>query len=252
MITRRKGALTPTSFVGGKWHHSYRETTAWLLLSSLHLLLLTKLPNLRSRSSPRHSALTWNGGHPPISHGANCWCAGGDHVELFSFLGGDGIAPTKLSPRCSCSPSLAIDAILTSGPDHIWLVERKDTGQYACMGGFVEVNESGEEATLRELKEETGIALSREEASPKFFGVYSDPRRDNRRPTASIIYVLDIPLSYEPKAGDDAKGVKRVLLSDIDQLDFFADHLSILLDYRESIKRRVPVDSGGTKEGLCI
>ena len=251
MITRRKGALTPTSFVGGKWHHSYRETTAWLLLSSLHLLLLTKLPNLRSRSSPRHSALTWNGGHPPISHGANCWCAGDDHVE-FSFLGGDGIAPTKLSPRCSCSPSLAIDAILTSGPDHIWLVERKDTGQYACMGGFIEVNESGEEATLRELEEETGIALSREEASPKFFGVYSDPRRDNRRPTSSIIYVLDIPLSYKPKAGDDAKGVKRVAISDINQLDFFADHLSILLDYRESIERRVAVDAGGTKKGLCI
>ena len=113
------------------------------------------------------------------------------------------------------------------------------------MGGFVEVNESGEEATLRELEEETGIALSREEANPTFFGLYSDPRRDNRRPTASIIYVLDIPLSYKPRAGDDAKGVKRVALSDIGQLDFFADHLSILLDYRESIlvKQRVPVDS---------
>ena len=252
MLTRRKGALTPNGSVGGRWHtKAYREIVAWVILSFLHLLLWTKLL-VRSRSSPRRSALTWVGGHPPIPRSANCWCSDSNDDELFNFLGGGGIVQTNLAPQCSCSPSLAIDAILTSGPDHLWLVERKDTGQYACMGGFVEVNESGEEAMLRELEEETGIALTKEEANPTFFGLYSDPRRDNRRPTASIIYVLDIPLSYKPRAGDDAKGVKRVALSDIGQLDFFADHLSILLDYRESMKQRVLADSNGTKEGLCM
>ena len=34
---------------------------------------------------------------------------------------------------CMCTPSLAIDVILTSGPDHIWVVRRQDTGLLALM-----------------------------------------------------------------------------------------------------------------------
>lgn len=43
--------------------------------------------------------------------------------------------------RCMCTAAVAIDCILTSGSEHFWLVKRKDTGQYATMGGFVEVGE---------------------------------------------------------------------------------------------------------------
>ena len=42
---------------------------------------------------------------------------------------------------CMCTAAIAIDCILTSGEQHFWLVKRKDTGQYATMGGFVEVGE---------------------------------------------------------------------------------------------------------------
>ena len=31
------------------------------------------------------------------------------------------------------TPSLAVDLILSSGPDHVWLVQREDTGQLAFM-----------------------------------------------------------------------------------------------------------------------
>ena len=34
---------------------------------------------------------------------------------------------------CMCTPSLAIDVILTSGPNHVWLVRRADTGKLALM-----------------------------------------------------------------------------------------------------------------------
>ena len=40
-----------------------------------------------------------------------------------------------------CTAAVAIDCILTSGDEHFWLVKRKDTGQFATMGGFVEVGE---------------------------------------------------------------------------------------------------------------
>ena len=82
-----------------------------------------------------------------------------------------------------CTPSLAIDLVILSGTDHVWLVRRKDTNQLATMGGFVMVGETVEQAVIRELREETGIDLSSGRKPPMLFGVYSDPRRDNRRHT---------------------------------------------------------------------
>lgn len=58
-----------------------------------------------------------------------------------------------------CTPSMAIDTILTSGEDHVWLVKRKDQGKYATMGGFVEVGETSEDAVKRELMEEMNVKL---------------------------------------------------------------------------------------------
>ena len=130
-----------------------------------------------------------------------------------------------------CTPSLAIDLVLASGPEHVWLVKRKDTGQYATMGGFVEVGETAEAAAARELKEETGLDLKGELA---LFGFYSDPIRDKRRHTASVVYIVNIPLGDIPKAADDVKEVQRFHISDINSLDMFADHKTILSDYISS------------------
>jgi 8-oxo-dGTP diphosphatase len=148
--------------------------------------------------------------------GGNCWCTA---------------SPDNF---CSCTPSLAIDVVLASGSSHVWLIQRKDTGKYATMGGFVEVGETTEEAVARELFEETSITLS---SPPKLFGLYSDPQRDwkRHRHSVSVVYVVDIPESEQPHAGDDAQDVIRVALEDIDKLDFFIDHKTVFLDYRHSI-----------------
>ena len=50
-------------------------------------------------------------------------------------------------------------------------------------GGFVEVGESIESATIREVKEETNVELTRADIDQ--FRVYSDPQRDQRRHTVS-------------------------------------------------------------------
>ena len=50
-------------------------------------------------------------------------------------------------------------------------------------GGFVEVGESIESATIREVKEETNVDLTRADIDQ--FRVYSDPQRDQRRHTVS-------------------------------------------------------------------
>jgi len=50
--------------------------------------------------------------HPGFTQGS-CWCSA--------------------DKWCTCTPSLAIDLILRSGPEHLWVVKRKDTDQFALM-----------------------------------------------------------------------------------------------------------------------
>ena len=111
---------------------------------------------------------------------------------------------------------------------------------------FVDVGETTESAVLREAEEETGIIIPPEQAKSamKLIGVYSDPRRDNRRAIVSIAYALEFNSatmktkdgSKVPKAGDDAKEVISVQLDEIGVKykgdDWYADHLTILLDFK--------------------
>mmetsp|Transcript_20875 Transcript_20875/g.29007 ORF Transcript_20875/g.29007 Transcript_20875/m.29007 type:complete len:253 (+) Transcript_20875:17-775(+) len=156
----------------------------------------------------------WNGGHPLEERPGSCWCSGDKY--------------------CMCTPNLAIDLVITSGKDHIWLVRRKDTDQLATMGGFVEVGETVEHAVKREMMEEMGVTASE---TPKLLGIYSDPRRDNRRHTVSAVYHVKLPEEAKPHAMDDVKDVIRIPISDIDKHTYFADHWTILMDYRNNHAR---------------
>ena len=177
--------------------------------------------------------LRWHGGHPVSEKHGTCWC-GADQY-------------------CMCNPSLAIDLVILSDDEkHVWLVKRKDTSQLATMGGFVNIGETVEEAVARELKEEMGIALP-EESEPEnglssssesrgsshpsnhmeLLGVYSDPRRDERRHTVSAVFAVKVG-DIHPHAADDVKGVAKIPLSEIEDHTYFADHKTILMDYKRS------------------
>jgi len=169
----------------------------------------------------RHSEIQWNGGHPTASkQTGSCYCSSFDKY-------------------CMCTPSLAIDLVIVSNKDHIWLVKRKDTSQLATMGGFVQVGETAEDAVRRELQEEMGIVLSKDDPIV-LLGIYSDPRRDNRRHTVSAVYVIELDGKEQPVAADDVKGVKKIPITDIENYTYFADHKTILLDYRNSRLPRSP------------
>lgn len=174
--------------------------------------------------------MIFHGGHPSQVRTGQCWCGAADGY-------------------CMCTPSLAIDLIIASGPDHVWLVRRKDTLQLlATMGGFVQVGESVETAVRRELMEEMGVDL--EDTELRLFGVYSDPRRDNRRSTASVVFAVHLSADYplHPRAADDVKEIQRIALADLDNHQYFADHKTILMDYMRSLgqttKARTSQDYG--------
>ncbi|MSP90283.1 MAG: NUDIX hydrolase [Myxococcales bacterium] len=125
------------------------------------------------------------------------------------------------------TPLLCVDIIVerVGGPRAVLLVERRHPPHgWALPGGFVDVGESCEAAAVRELREETnlhGELLCQ-------LHTYSDPSRDPRRPTASVVFVARA--HGEPQAGDDAGQVAWWPLDALPTLCF--DHATILNDYR--------------------
>ncbi len=84
----------------------------------------------------------------------------------------------------------------------IILIERKNPPPgWAFPGGFVDYGETVENAARREAVEETGLQVQLIE----LLYVYSDPRRDPRKHTMSIVFIA--AATGNPKAADDAKNL---------------------------------------------
>ncbi|MCS6815358.1 MAG: NUDIX hydrolase [Cyanobacteria bacterium] len=84
----------------------------------------------------------------------------------------------------------------------IVLIERKYPPYgWAIPGGFVDYGESVETAARREALEETGLQVTLIEQ----FHVYSDPNRDDRQHTLSVVFLATAV--GNPQADDDAKAV---------------------------------------------
>ena len=107
----------------------------------------------------------------------------------------------------------------------IILIERKHPPLgWAIPGGFVDYGESLETAALREAKEELSLDVELIEQ----FHVYSDPHRDRRRHTMSIVFLAIA--KGEPQAADDAKNLVILNMWEIPENLCF-DHDQIIRDY---------------------
>jgi 8-oxo-dGTP diphosphatase len=127
------------------------------------------------------------------------------------------------------TPALTADIIieLADRPGRpIVLIERRHAPYgWAIPGGFVDVGERVERAAVREAQEETSLAVR----LVALLGVYSDPARDPRSHTASVVYVAEA--KGAPQAQDDAKAVGVFNPAEIPSALAF-DHARILRDYR--------------------
>ena len=124
------------------------------------------------------------------------------------------------------TPLLTVDIIITLADGRIVLIERKNPPPgWAIPGGFVDRGESVEAAAVREAKEETGldVQLSRQ------LHVYSDPARDPRFHTASVVFAATA--AGEPHADDDAKNAGCFTREQALALPLAFDHRQILLDF---------------------
>jgi len=126
------------------------------------------------------------------------------------------------------SPRLTVDGIIIYD-DQIVLIKRKIPpfeGLYALPGGFVEAGETVETAVVREVEEETGLVT----AIKRLVGVYSEPDRDPRGHTVSVVFELEVR-GGELKAGDDAATAELFDCDNLPELAF--DHGKILMDYAD-------------------
>lgn len=149
---------------------------------------------------------------------------------------GKGSCVCGTDKYCLCTPSLAIDALIEyfDGKElNMVLVRRKDPpkDKIAIPGGFVNVGETVENATIREVKEETNLDVIK----MKQFRVYSNPNRDKRRHTVSVVLICTINNIDLIKRGDDAKDVVVIPFNKVLSQDFAFDHRTILEDYFREI-----------------
>ncbi len=127
------------------------------------------------------------------------------------------------------NPAPTVDLIieLVDRPHRpIVLIERQNPPYgWALPGGFVDYGESVEAAAVREAQEETSLPVQLIEQ----FQVYSDPQRDPRKHTLSVVFIATA--TGKPQAQDDAKAIEVFELWQIPTSLCF-DHDRILQDYR--------------------
>ncbi|MDX9857732.1 MAG: NUDIX hydrolase [candidate division Zixibacteria bacterium] len=124
------------------------------------------------------------------------------------------------------SPALTVGAVILYPDGDIVLIKRGHApfaGSWALPGGFVEIGETVEQAIVREAREETGLDIRLE----RLIGVYSDPARDPRGHTVSVVF-LAAPVGGSLRADSDAADTLKT--SDWRSLSLAFDHATILTD----------------------
>lgn len=123
-------------------------------------------------------------------------------------------------------PTVDIIIELVNRPSRpIILIERKNPPLgWALPGGFVDYGESVETAAVREAAEEVSLEVELIEQ----FHVYSEPNRDPRQHTMSVVFIA--AAKGEPKAADDAENLGIFHAWEMPSNLCF-DHDKILRDY---------------------
>ena len=131
-------------------------------------------------------------------------------------------------------PAVTADIVVLKKNDEnyfVLLIERKHdpyAGSWALPGGFLNMDETLEEAALRELEEETGITG----VALQQFHTFSKVNRDPRHRTITTVFIgfanQNTPL---PQAGDDAAKAQWFNLETLPPLAF--DH-GLVMDMLKS------------------
>ncbi len=128
-------------------------------------------------------------------------------------------------------PALTVDVVIFTLREEklqVLLIQRANPpfqGMWALPGGFVQIDESLEEAALRELAEETGL---KGEFYLEQLYTYGDPQRDPRERVVSVAYFALVPSDHplQSAPASDAAAARWFPVDATPPLAF--DHAEIL------------------------
>lgn len=129
------------------------------------------------------------------------------------------------------SPVLTTDGILLE-KGRVLLTKRNTPpffGFWTLPGGHVDYGETVEKAVKREMKEELGTSVK----IKKLFGVYSDPKRDPRYHTTSVVYLLE-KIKGEIRINEESSEFKYFSFKNLPKKIGF-DHRKILNDFKKKL-----------------
>ena len=155
----------------------------------------------------------------------------GAHVKKLQSNGEPELRHCYEYPR----PAVTVDIVLFAGSQNrsqVLLIKRARPpfkGRWAFPGGFVDADESLEDAARRELVEETGIAGIRLNQ----LGAFGDPGRDPRGHTVSIVFTALLDGRPAAIAADDAEEARWHSARRPPRLAF--DHREILRQALEQV-----------------
>ncbi len=123
-----------------------------------------------------------------------------------------------------------VDAVIQAGDRNIILIKRRYApykDKYALPGGFIKYNEDPEQAIIREVREETNLAVK----IISKIGTYDQKGRDPRGKIVSTAFkcraVKDLSMLQE---GDDALKAEIIPIDQLKNIEFAFDHNQILKD----------------------
>lgn len=144
--------------------------------------------------------------------------------------------PIPVQPRSDRrNPFPTVDIVIYRPGTGIVLIERRNPPfGWALPGEFIDYGESAEQAALREVQEETSLEVR----LTGLLGVYSDPARDPRFHTLSVVFIASIDDKSMPCPGDDAKEARFFALENLPQAMAF-DHRNIVQDFIQRLQKNL-------------
>ena len=125
-------------------------------------------------------------------------------------------------------PAVTTDILILAYDEEnlkVLLIQRKNypyEGFWALPGGFVDMDETVEHCAYRELFEETNL----KNVQLKMLTIMSEPNRDPRGRTITVVFWTLVKNIRNVRAKDDAKNIKWFNINELPQLAF--DHSQIL------------------------